>query len=132
MKLRTVQQVLLAIFGATVIFIALLHILFGPRVIPGSVPVNATMDSEDRFYATMFLGFGVALLWCVREVQRKAALVYFLMGLFFLGGVARLVSLAAAGRPHEFFVAMTVLELTLPFLYVYLQYRVSGSRWLAG
>jgi hypothetical protein len=57
-------QVFLGLFGLTAIFIALLHIVLGPSAIPGSVPVNATMDSEDRFYATMFAAYGVALLWC--------------------------------------------------------------------
>jgi hypothetical protein len=50
--MRRALQVLLALFGATDIFIATLHVVLGPKCIPGSIPVNATMDSEDRFYAT--------------------------------------------------------------------------------
>lgn len=122
---RKIHQVLLALFGITAIFIAMLHIVLGPAAIPGSVPVNATMDSEDRFYAVLFLAFGAVLLWCIKDVERKSRVVYLLMGTFFLGGIARLISMAAVGLPNQFFVAMTVLELTLPFLYVYLQHRVS-------
>lgn len=50
--MRKSLQIFLAIFGVTAIVIALLHIVFGPSVIPGSVPVNATMDSaqERSFY----------------------------------------------------------------------------------
>jgi hypothetical protein len=47
---------------------------------------------------------------------------------FLAGGLARLISVAAVGWPNNFFIVMTVLELLLPFVYGYLQYRVSGSR----
>jgi hypothetical protein len=122
---RKALQVLLAVFGVTAIGITLVHVAFGPAAIPGSVPVNATMDSEDRFYATMFGAFGVALLWCVRDVERKAAVVYFLMATFLAGGIARLISWASVGAPNAFFVAMTALELGLPFLYGWLMRRVA-------
>jgi hypothetical protein len=124
---RKTLQVLLGVFGAIAIIIALLHIVLGPSSIPGAVPVNATMDSEDRFYATLFLAFGVALLWCIENVERKARVVYFLMLTFLAGGLARLMSVAAVGWPNAFFIAMTVLELLLPFVYGYLQYRVSAA-----
>jgi hypothetical protein len=124
--MRKTLQVLLALFGATAIFISLLHIVLGPASIPGSVPVNATMDSEDRFYATLFLAFGVVLLWCCKDVERKANVVHFLMLTFFVGGLARIVSILAVGLPNDFFIAMTVLELVLPGVYAYLMYRVAG------
>lgn len=125
--MRKSLQILLGLFGLTVIGISLLHIVFGPSAIPGSVPVNATMDSEDRFYATIFLAYGIALLWYIQAVETKSKVVYFLMLTFLAGGFARLVSMAAVGLPHDFFIAMTVLELLLPFVFGYLQYRVSAG-----
>jgi hypothetical protein len=123
--MRKTLQVLLGVFGAAAIGIAMLHIVLGPASIPGAVPVNATMDSEDRFYATLFLAFGGTLLWCIKDVERKAKIVYFLMLTFFVGGLSRLVSMSVVGPPNNFFIAMTILELLLPLLYAYLQYRVS-------
>ena len=38
------------------------------------------------------------------------------------------MSVAAVGWPNNFFIAMTVLELLLPFVYGYLQYRVSADQ----
>jgi len=114
--MRLMLQILLAVGGVTAIGISLLHIVLGPASIPGSVPVNATMDSEDRFYATLFTAYGGALLWCVSEVKRKTRQVQLLALVFLLGGLARLVSIAAVGLPNGFFMAMTALELVLPFV----------------
>ncbi|MGO9469272.1 MAG: hypothetical protein ACLQIB_49105 [Isosphaeraceae bacterium] len=44
-------QVLLAIFAAILICVSLAHIVLGPATSPGSVPVDAIPESEDRFYA---------------------------------------------------------------------------------
>jgi hypothetical protein len=120
-------QIYLGAFGIIAIFIASLHIILGPSAIPGSIPVNATMDSEDRFYATLFAAYGVALLWCIKDVERKSTVVYFLMLTFFIGGLARLVSIAAVGLPNTFFITMTVLELLIPFLVGFLQWRISKA-----
>jgi hypothetical protein len=125
--MRKTLQALLALFGVVDIAIALAHIVIGPASIPGSVPVNATMDSEDRFYAVLFAAYGVALLWCVRDIERKSAVVYFLMATFFVGGLARLVSIATVGLPNAFFIAMTIVELVLPLLFAWMQKRVAAT-----
>jgi len=125
MEFRRGYQLFLAVFGVIVVFIATLHIVFGPAIIPGSYPVNATMDSEGRFFATLFLAFGVAILWSVRRVESKTLLVNFLAITFLAGGLARLVSMAAKGQPHPFFVVMTILELVIPFIMLFLQFKVS-------
>ncbi len=104
-------QLFLGLFGMTAIFIASLHL--------------ASMDSEDRFYATLFAAYGVALLGCIKDIERKSMLVYFLALTFLAGGLARLVSVAAVGLPNTFFVAMTVLELLIPFWVVFMQSRIS-------
>jgi len=123
--MRKSLQILIGLFGVTDIFIALLHIALGPAAIPGSIPVNATMDSEDRFYATLFLAYGVALLWCIKDIERKSQVIYFLMATFFVGGLARLVSVAAVGLPNDFFIILTGVELVLPLVIAYMQSRVS-------
>lgn len=116
MDARTILQVLLASLGVAVTGIGLLHMLFGPAIIPGSIPVNATMDSEDRFFGAIFLAYGAAVLWCVSGPERKLRRVELLAAVFFLGGVARLFSVAAMGLPDPFFIAMTAIELGLPLI----------------
>ncbi|HLE58904.1 MAG TPA: DUF4345 domain-containing protein [Candidatus Limnocylindria bacterium] len=120
-------QAFLGLFGVSAIVIAALHVILGPAAIPGSIPVNATMDSEDRFYATLFAAYGAALLWCIRDVERKSMAVYVLALTFLVGGLARLVSMAAVGLPSPFFIAMTVLELLIPFFMAFMQSRIARS-----
>jgi hypothetical protein len=121
------QQILLGLFGAVIVVIAMAHVALGPAAIPGGLPGNATMDSEDRFYAVFFLAYGAGVLWCTRDVERKSGLVYFLAATFFVGGLARLVSMARVGPPHVFFVVMTALELALPIAFVLIQRRLDGT-----
>ena len=112
--MRAALQAILIIGGIAAVLIALGHIVFGPSFIPGAVPVNPTMDSEDRFYATIFLGFGVAVLWCAGSIERRAHVLRFLVLVFFFAGCARIISIMVVGPPNAFFQAMTALELLLP------------------
>jgi hypothetical protein len=124
---RRVLQAFFVVFGIIDIAIGLLHIGLGPSAIPGSVSVNATMDSEDRFYATLFAAYGVAILWCVKDIERKSSVVYFLLATFFVGGLARLVSIASVGPPNPFFIAMTALELLIPPFAAVAQRRIARA-----
>jgi hypothetical protein len=112
--MRSALQAILIVGGIAAVLIASGHIVLGPAFIPGAVPVNPTMDSEDRFFATIFLGFGVTLLWCAGSVERRAQVIRFLVSLFFFGGCARLISILFVGPPNPFFQVMTALELLLP------------------
>lgn len=112
--MRSLLAGFVALFGAVCCAIALAHIALGPAAIPGSVPVNATMDSEDRFYATLFLGFGAALIWTSRDLVRRAGVLDALLLVFFAGGVARIVSWLAVGPPSPLFVFLGSLKLLLP------------------
>jgi hypothetical protein len=107
-------RLFLTVFGLVCVGIALTHIAFGPSSIPGSVPVNATMDSEDRFYATLFLGFGLAHIWAARDLLRRKSVVFALQAVFFAGGLARVISLLAVGPPIALFIILGALELIIP------------------
>ncbi|MEQ1541936.1 MAG: DUF4345 domain-containing protein [Novosphingobium sp.] len=104
----------LTVFGLVCVGIALAHIAVGPASIPGAVPVNATMDSEDRFYASLFLGFGLAHIWAARDLPSRKGIVLALQAVFFVGGLARIVSLVAVGPPAPLFVFLGALELLIP------------------
>lgn len=123
--MRRLFQAFLTLFGVIVIGISLAHFAIGPDAVIGGSPANATSDGEDRFYAGIFLGYGVALLWCARDVKRKAGYITLLAAVFFVGGIGRLIALIAVGVPHPFFVAMLAVELVLPPLMVLVARRVA-------
>ena len=122
---RTTLAYILYAGGAATLVIALLHLAFGVASIPGAGYANATMESEDRFYAVIFGGYGVALLYCARDVVARAQLIRLLSGLFFAGALGRIISWVDKGPPHMFFVAMLVLELGLPFAIWGLQSQIA-------
>lgn len=126
--MRQAVRIFVWIFGVICCLIAFAHIAVGPRAIPGAVEVNAIMDSEDRFYSTLFLGFGAALLWCAFDLQRRGSALKFLLAIFFCGGLARLISLAVTGYPSHLFFTLMWIELLLPPLVWYVHAKAFPDR----
>ncbi len=69
--------------------ISLAHFAIGPRAIIGGVAVNPTMAGEDRFFAGLLLCYGIALLWCARDMQHKRIYIDVLATALFVGGIGR-------------------------------------------
>jgi len=104
----------LFIFGVICCAIATAHMLLGLSWVPDAGNFTATLDSEDRFYAALFFGFGIAMIWSARDLLSRRKILGFLLGLFFLGGLARILSVLAIGWPHPMFIVLGALELILP------------------
>jgi hypothetical protein len=54
------------------------------------------------------------MVWTARDLAARLYLVPWLAGVFFLGGVGRVISYAAVGPPHPFFLVLMGFELLLP------------------
>jgi hypothetical protein len=117
MKQPRILPIAVRLAGAFCIVIGLAHIALGPHAIVGGVFVNATMDSEDRFYAVFFLAWGAAMMHCARDLRAERRLFGALLLTFFLGGVARIISALLVGLPNTVFVVLGVIELTFPLLF---------------
>lgn len=115
--MRRILAVAVMIAGVICVAIALAHVILGPRAIVGGVFVNPTMDSEDRFYAVFFLFWGAAIVYCSRDLRSRQGLFGALLLTFFLGGIARIISVLAVGLPNMTFVCLGLLELGLPPLF---------------
>lgn len=72
------------------------------------------MDSEDRFYATLFLGFGLAHVWAAQDLAQRGSTVLAMQKVFFAGGVARIISAVSVGPPIPLFIFLGALELVIP------------------
>ncbi|WP_158085612.1 DUF4345 domain-containing protein [Henriciella aquimarina] len=125
--MRTFLKGYAILFGAVCALIAIGHIVMGPSIIPGSIPVNASMDSEDRFYATLFLGYGIAMIWSGLDLERRGQLFGWLLLVFFVAGISRLISWALVGPPIGFFIVLTAIELLSPPV-LWLLYRQAFSQ----
>jgi Domain of unknown function (DUF4345) len=104
----------LTVLGLTCVGIALAHLLFGTSTIIGGGRVNATIDSDLRFYAVLFAAFGVGFVWAAMDLDRRATTANLLGLLFFLGGLARLLAWWQTGPPNWFYLAMIPVELVIP------------------
>ncbi|MEV0687317.1 DUF4345 domain-containing protein [Nocardia sp. NPDC050378] len=95
-----VFQVWLRVFGVAVVGIALAHLLFGQSTYIGGGEVNATMESDLRFYSVLFAAYGAAFVWAAADIVGRARVIDALGLLFFLGGLARILAWAVAGAPR--------------------------------
>jgi peptidoglycan/LPS O-acetylase OafA/YrhL len=125
--MRRTTQVLVAIIGVAVVGIALVHLILGGAAVIGGSPLNPTAEGEHRFFAALFLCYGLAFLWCVPEIETKRRPLILLAATFLVGGVARLASVAISGPPNAFYSAMLVIELAMPFVLFFLASRLPQS-----
>jgi hypothetical protein len=112
--MRRVMRGWLSLFGTVCVLIALAHLFFGSPSIIGGGQVNATIDSDMRFYAVLFAGFGVGLVWAAQDLDRRTPTVNVLGVLFFVGGLARLLAWLQTGAPNWFYIVMVPVELIIP------------------
>ena len=89
-----------------------------------NLPGDATLDSNMRFLAGVWLGLGLASWWLVPRITEQTVLFRVLWLMIFLGGIGRLVSMASVGLPLTPFIAFTALEVLGAPLFVYWQHRV--------
>ncbi|KQS00284.1 hypothetical protein ASG12_04975 [Williamsia sp. Leaf354] len=119
------------LFGAVVISIALVHLAIGQSTYIGGGSVNATMESDLRFYNVLFAAYGAAFIWAANDVEARARIINALGALFFVGGVARLWAWVAVGAPNWFYVGMIPVELVIPIAHALMLRRIAG-RGLVG
>jgi hypothetical protein len=113
-------RLLARLMGWACAAIGLFHVALGNAAIPGAGSAGATVDSWGRFMGASFVGYGLAWLWAARQRPIPAWAVRWLAGVFLLGGVGRLLSLAVHGWPQWFQIALAVIELGLPPVFFWL------------
>ncbi|MCF8588321.1 DUF4345 domain-containing protein [Gordonia liuliyuniae] len=118
----------LVVFGVVVIGIAVAHFLVGQATYIGGGDVNATMDSDLRFFNVLFAAYGAAFLWASQDVIGRARQINLLGILFFVGALGRLLAWIGSGTPTPFYVAMLVVELVVPVVhYAVVRMLTSGA-----
>ena len=85
---------------------------------------GSDVDSELRFYSVFWIAYGVFVLKAARALPEHFGRVQFLLGLFLLGGIGRVLSHVAIGAPHPLFTLLMWVELLLPILLIGLSLMV--------
>jgi hypothetical protein len=101
--------------GIACVLIGAYHLVGGAsRTTPGAGEVSASIDSQERFYATVFAGYGLAWVRAARAKPVPATDVVALSSVMAVGGVGRVLSWKQYGRPHLLYAVLTVVEFVLP------------------
>jgi hypothetical protein len=127
-------QIILAILSLIPIFTGGLDLILGARslnVVGSSISLEAVndivLDSQIRFLASIWLGFGIILVWTIPSIDRQTILFRLLMGGVFLGGIGRLASAVLVGVPPIQFIAVIILELIIIPILVLWQSSISSD-----
>ena len=117
----TVFKITLRAMGGAILLVALTHIVLGPNAdillganLPAMALLDPTIDSQNRFYGAAFGLYGVLLILASNSLAAYRSVLLWTLALFFVGGVARLVSVALVGWPPALVVVLLLLELLLP------------------
>jgi hypothetical protein len=124
---RRLLQALFGVLGVVPILTGLYAVLAGPGGQVDGEAVNASVESEFRFFASLWIAFGAAALWVAPRVDRETALVRLLAGILFSAGLARAIAWIAAGTPHWSYLVLLGLELLLPPLIVSWQAQLARA-----
>lgn len=119
-------QIVSALIGTVPVITGLVQLMgiHDPLYASLNLPADATLDSNMRFLAGVWLGLGLASLWLVPRITEETVLFRVLWLMIFLGGIGRVVSMASVGLPLTPFIAFTALEILGAPLFVYWQHRV--------
>lgn len=125
-EIRALQAVV-SVLSLMPLSVGTAGIFLGPSFLHTDAPWPIDLDSHFRFLSGVFLGGGIAFLSCVPSIETKGSRFRLLAGCVFLGGIARLFSLAIAGVPSLGHVTGLVMELVVVPLLVLWQRRVAGA-----
>ncbi|MBJ7338571.1 DUF4345 domain-containing protein [Mycolicibacterium sp.] len=125
--MRRTTRLSVAAVGLAVVGIALAHLILGGAAVIGGSPLNATAEGEHRFFAALLLCYGLAFLWCAKDVDTKRRPITLLAATLLVGGVARLASIAISGPPNAFYSVMLVIEFAVPAALFMLASRLPQS-----
>jgi hypothetical protein len=116
MRMKRATEIWLIAFGLICAVIGVAHLLFGSATVIGGGAVNATIDSDMRFYALLFAAYGATFVWCAADITQRGHVANVLGAVFFAGGLARLLAWAVTGQPNWFYVLMIPVELVIPLV----------------
>ena len=118
--------------GVFIVLAGMMHVLFGLGAdamlganVSASSLTDAGLDSQNRFYGAAFTLYGVLLIMVSRELTRYRPVLHALLGVFWLAGVARILSVVIHGWPPGLMLVLLGAELLLPPVLLFWSRRVA-------
>ena len=96
------------IWGLALIGIGIAHLAFGNASFIDGGTVSPSIDSEERFFAALTIGYGAAYLWAALQRPAPRQLLVVLAAVTGLGATGRVLSWIDRGAPHWFFIAFGI------------------------
>jgi hypothetical protein len=126
---------LMRVFAASMLLVGFMHAILGMAVdeqlgavVALSAASDPVLDSQNRFFGTLFMGYGAFLLLSLQDLQRYAAVFRIVAAFIALGGVARILSIALVGLPTPPVLALVAVEVALVPLLVWWHARLLVNR----
>ncbi len=113
-------SIALRVLALILILVAALHLSMGTmaEVLLGASlkvgPLDPVLDSQDRFYGTAFVIYGVLLWVCAKDVTKYALILRCVFWCCFVAGLARLVSFLVVGPPSGIVMFLWFTEVAMP------------------
>ena len=82
------------------------------------------VDGEFRFYSVFWFAYGVALIKAAIDLESRLHWIPVLAGLFFMGGVGRVLSIVIYGWPHSLFQILLAVEIVTPIIMLVLWHKL--------
>ena len=110
---RRLLQAAVAVAALVPLSMGLTSVLEGPSILKGvGTPAPVDLDSHFRYLSGLLLGIGLAFVACIPRIERRTTLFRAFGLIVLVGGLSRLVSLAAVGLPgdgHRFGLVMELV-----------------------
>ena len=113
--------VFLRIMALTIVLAGSSHLLLGVGAeallgakLSADTLAEPSLNSQNRFYGTSYMLYGVLLWVCTRDMDRYALIFRILLLMTFIAGLTRIISLILHGWPSPTIIALGASELLLP------------------
>ena len=105
----------------------LASVIFGSEIVRDGGASNPNVESELRYYAVFYVGFGLYLWSLAPEIARRGRELRWAAAVLFCGGLARVVGVLVDGWPEADYVVLMGVELVLPPVLVLWQRRIAAQ-----
>ena len=123
MRERLLLQLCIAVGGFIPVAAGGAGVLLGPEFVGAAFGPSA--DSHFRYLSGLLFGIGLGFWSAIPRVQANGVRLRLLSFVVFVGGLARLISLAAIGIPSPGMLGALVMELGVTPLLCWWQWRIS-------